>query len=150
MQIVWAPSADSEINRTLSEWISVLIWGNKRQLKTPNLCFGVFKDKILQGAVAFHDWAPHYGTIEFSGASCGVNWLSRTVIREIASYAFDELGCQLLVSRNDIKDAHLIRMLTALGFDRVDIPRMHGRDKPEVLMTLTVETRNASRFIRSS
>ena len=149
-QIVWAPSSDSEFNKALSEWISVLIWGDERQVKTPNLCFGVFNGAELQGAVAFHDWAPHYRTIEFSAASASGSWLSRAVIRDSARYAFDELGCQLLITQNDPENTRVIRIIKSLGFDQILIPNLRGKGKAGSFMTLTVEQRDASRFIRSS
>ena len=150
MQIVWAPSADSEFNRTLSEWLAVYIAHDGRSVLSPCLCFGVFKDRQLQGAVAFHDWKPHYRTIEFSAASASGSWLSRAVIREIARYAFDELGCQLLVTQNNPEDTSVIRIIKALGFDQILIPNLRGKGKAGSFMTLTVEQRNASRFIRSN
>jgi RimJ/RimL family protein N-acetyltransferase len=149
MQIVWAPDADHPMNRALGGWIAAQVWDDGTELPEPYRCFGVFDaGKRLAAAVAFHDWRQRYGTIEFSGAATGKRWLSRAIITEIARYGFDVCGCQLLVSRNDPKDAHLIRMLTALGFERVAVPRMRGRETPEIVMTLTVEARNASRFIR--
>jgi len=150
MQIVWAPSSDSEFNRTLSEWLAVHIAHDGRSVLSPCLCFGVFQNGELQGAVAFHDWKPHYGTIEFSAASASGWWLSRTVIREIARYAFDELGCQLLVTQNDPEDTRVIRIIKSLGFDQILIPNLRGKGKAGSFMTLTVEQRDASRFIRSN
>jgi len=150
MQIVWAPSSDSEFNRTLSEWLAVHIAHDGQSALSPCLCFGVFQNGELQGAVAFHDWKPHYGTIEFSAASASGWWLSKTVIREIARYAFDELGCQLLVTQNDPEDTRVIRIIKSLGFDQILIPNLRGKGKAGSFMTLTVEQRDASRFIRSS
>lgn len=149
-QIVWAPSADSELNKHLAEWLAVHIAHDGRAVLSPCLCFGVFKDGQLQGAVAFHDWKPHYGTIEFSAASASGSWLSRAVIREIARYAFDELGCQLLVTQNDPANTRVIRIIKSLGFDQILIPNLRGKGRAGSFMTLTVEQRNASRFIRSS
>lgn len=148
--IVWAPAADSEFNAALSDWISERIWGDGRQLRTPNLCFGVFRGSTLQGAVAFHDFDPHSGTIEFSGASADGNWLSRQIIREIARYAFDDLGCQMLVTQNDPDNTRVIRIIKSLGFDQILIPNLRGKGRAGSFMTLTADQRNVSRFIRSS
>jgi hypothetical protein len=150
MQIVWAQGAESEFNHALAGWLSDQIYGDERQLKTPNLCFGVFKGQKLKGAVAFHDWNPRHGTIEFSAASGDESWLSRMVIREIARYAFDELGCQLLVTQNDPEDTRVIRIIKSLGFDQILIPNLRGKGRAGSFMTLTVEQRDASRFIRRS
>lgn len=148
--IVWASDAGSEFNRTLAEWLAVHISHDGRSVLSPCLCFGVFKDGVLQGAVAFHDWKPHFGTIEFSAASASGSWLSRQVIREIARYAFDELGCQLLVTQNDPENTRVIRIIKSLGFEQVLIPNLRGKGKAGSFMSLTVDQRNASRFIRSS
>lgn len=148
--IVWPPGLDHEheFNKALADWISAHIWTDGRKLPSPNLCFGVFDGEKLQGAVAFHNWQPQYGVIEFSGASVDSQWLSREVIRQIAAYGFDTLGCQLLAIRVDPGNLRVIRIFSALGFETYAIPRMRGRDKAELFMTLTVETRDASRFIR--
>jgi RimJ/RimL family protein N-acetyltransferase len=149
-QIVWSPSADCEFNKHLAQWLAVHIAHDGRSVLSPCLCFGVFSNGKLQGAVAFHDWKPHYGTIEFSAASSSGSWLSRAVIREIARYAFDELGCHLLITQNDPDNTRVIRIIKSLGFDQILIPNLRGKGKAGSFMTLTVEQRNASRFIRSS
>jgi len=149
-RIVWASDPDSEFNRRLAEWLAVYIAHDGRSVLSPCLCFGVFNGSELQGAVAFHDWKPHFGTIEFSAASASGTWLSRQVIKEIARYAFDELGCQLLVTQNDPDNTRVVRIIKSLGFDQVLIPNLRGKGKAGSFMTLTVEQRNASRFIRSS
>ena len=149
-EIVWVPSAEHEFNAALSDWISGRIWDDGRRLRTPNLCLGVFQGSTLQGAVAFHDFNPHHGTIEFSGASAGGNWLSRQIIREIARYAFDELGCQMLITQNDPDNTRVIRIIKSLGFDQILIPNLRGKGKAGSFMTLTREQRDASRFIRSN
>ena len=149
-QIVWAPSADSEFNQHLAQWLAVHIAHDGRSVLSPCLCFGVFNDGHVQAVVAFHDWKPHFGTIEFSAASASGSWLSRAVIREISRYAFDELGCQLLVTKNDPDNSRVIRIIKSLGFDQILIPNLRGRGKAGSFMTLTREQRDASRFIRSN
>ena len=146
--IVWAPETDDEANHKLAEWIEAHIWGAAGIISRPCRCFGVFRGKRLLGAVAFHDWQPEYGVVWFSGAAIDASWLSREVIREIADHGFDRLGCQLLAIRVDPDNARVIRIFRALGFQSYAIPRLRGRDKADLIMTLTVETRDASPFIR--
>jgi len=146
--VIWATDDAPEFNRALSDWISVKVWNENDSLPKPSRCFGVFKDGELQGAVAFHNYQPQWGVIEFTGAATGDRWLSREVIREIAAYGFDHLGCQLMVIRTDPGNDRVIRIFSALGFEKFTIPRLRGRDKAEIIMTLSVETRDASPFIR--
>jgi hypothetical protein len=60
------------------------------------------------------------------------------------------LGCQLLVTQNDPEDTRVIRIIKSLGFDQILIPNLRGKGRAGSFMTLTVEQRNASRFIRSN
>ena len=138
MEVVWAGSAEPEFNARLGRWIAAQIWGDDRQLSDAFLAFGVFdKDRRLAAAIAYHNWSPDYGVIEFSGAATNRRFITRDVLWQMSSYPFVELGCQMAIARMDPDNAPLRRMLLAYGFKEMLIPRMRGRDKAELLMTLT-------------
>lgn len=100
----------------------------------------------LVGGMVFHEWWPEHGTIEFSGAATTPRWLTRRILDELFGYAFDEVGAQLLITRNSARNHRLHRQLKAYGFDRIDIPRLFGRDEDGVVWTLTAEAYRAGRF----
>lgn len=103
-------------------------------------------DGLLVGGMVFHHWWPEAGTIEFSGAARTAKWLTPHILDRMFSYAFDDVGVQMLITRNSGTNKRLHRQLAAYGFDRFDIPRMFGRDENGVLWTLTEEAFRAGRF----
>jgi RimJ/RimL family protein N-acetyltransferase len=94
-------------------------------------------DGHLVAGWSWHGWNPHAGTIEFSGAAITPRWLTRSILNRLFAYAFDEIGCQMILTRNSITNTRLHRQLDDLGFTRFDVPRMFGRDEDGVFWTLT-------------
>lgn len=95
------------------------------------------KDGYLVAGWAWHGWNPHAGTIEFSGASTTPRWMTRSILNRLFAYAFDEIGCQMVVTRNSVTNTRLHRQLDDFGFTRFDVPRLFGRDEDGVFWTLT-------------
>lgn len=105
--------------------------------------------RLVAGWV-WHNHSPEAGTIEFSGASTVANWMTRSLLTELFSYAFDYARCQMVVTRNSAANTRLHRQLKSFGFDRFDIPRLFGRREDAVIWTLTEEKWRASRFTRKA
>jgi hypothetical protein len=106
---------------------------------------GVFRGSDLVAAVALHNWDQAAGVIEVSGASIDKRWLTRPTLWEIYNRVFNLIGCQLVVQRND-PDAPINRMCLSYGFNGYRIPRLRGRDRDEIVMTLTAEDWRANGF----
>lgn len=102
----------------------------------------------LVGGMVFSSWWPEANTIEMSGAAITPKWLTRSILDQLFSYAFDQIGVQMMVTRNSATNTRLHRQLKAYGFDRFDIPRLLGRDEDGVIWTLTEEAYRANRFHR--
>ncbi len=138
MRCVWAGPSRPDLDAALAAWIASRIFPTGRDLPSPRVCVGVFDTAgALAGAVAYFNWDPEAGVIEWAGASAHRRWLSRDVLWEMFSYPFHRLGCQMVVARNDPDDAPLRRMEEAYGFTALRIPRMRGRESDELLMMLT-------------
>lgn len=103
-------------------------------------------DGYLVGGMVFHHYWPEAGTIEFSGAARTAKWLTPHILDRMFSYAFDDVGVQMLITRNSGTNKRLHRQLAAYGFDRFDIPRMFGRDEDGVFWTMTEEAFRAGKF----
>ena len=101
-------------------------------------------DKLVAGVV-FNNWEPEYGVIEISGATVNRRWLTRAIVREIFSYPFDTLDCQMIVTRVHPK-SHLRRIWATVGGVEHMIPRLRGRDTPECLITVTEEAWRGCKF----
>ena len=95
---------------------------------------------------AYHGWNPHTGTIEFSGAATTSRWMTRAILNKLFAYAFDEVGCQMVVTRNSATNTRLHRQLKAYGFTRFDVPRLFGRDEDGVFWTMTDSDWKQSRY----
>ena len=149
MQIIWGSSQRKELNDALAGWAASHIWNDGRRLPEKCVSLGVFDDDgQIAAAVVYHNWQPAEGTIEFSGASSTKRWLTRPVLWAMFEYPFNQLGCQMTFARIDPANRSLARILSAYGFETTVLPRMRGRDKDELLMTLTQEAWLANGFHR--
>lgn len=151
--IIWASEKEPHLNDFLAKWCSDNIPGH-RGFQKPYSTMGVIGDdgKSVLGVMLFHNWDADAGVIEFSGSSVTPRWLCKASLSGMFSYMFDELGCQMVFTRNDPGNAKgsrgLQRMLSSYGFERIILPRMRGRDKDEALHTLTVEAWRNNGFSR--
>ena len=101
--------------------------------------------KLIAGWV-WHGWDPSAETIEFSGASLTPHWMTRDILHGLFSYAFDEVGCQMVLTRNSEGNKRLHRQLARYGFTRWDVPRLFGRGENGVFWTLTDDAWRANNF----
>lgn len=94
------------------------------------------KNGLLVAGWVWHGWDPAAQTIEFSGAGLTPKWMTRRILHELFAYAFDKVGCQMVMTRNSADNTRLHRQLEAFGFDRWDVPRLFGRHEDGVFWTL--------------
>lgn len=144
--IRWEFAAPGRETKMLSAWVADLIWPG--QGKDFGNCRGmaVLDGEELIAGMVFHNWEPHAGIIEISGAGTSKRWLTRETLRRMFSYPFKDCGCQALVMRVSDHDEPLHRMLTTYGFERYRIPRLRGRDEAENVFVLTVEAWRDNKF----
>jgi RimJ/RimL family protein N-acetyltransferase len=101
--------------------------------------------KLLAGWV-WHGWDPSAETMEFSGASLTPHWMTQEILHKLFAYAFDEVGCQMIMTRNSAGNKRLHRQLKSFGFTRYDVPRLFGRKEDGVFWTMTDIEWHASPF----
>ena len=101
--------------------------------------------RLLAGWV-WHGWDPSAETMEFSGASLTPHWMTQDILHKLFSYAFDEVGCQMVLTRNSEGNKRLHRQLARYGFTRWDVPRLFGRRENGVFWTLTDDDWRANNF----
>ncbi len=104
--------------------------------------------ELIAGCV-YHNWHPETGVIEMSSASVTPRWVNKEILRLIFGYPFD-IGCQLIVLRTDEDNKRLHRQLYALGFRSHTIPRLRGRNKAEIIFTLTDDDWLTGKFTRDT
>jgi RimJ/RimL family protein N-acetyltransferase len=126
--------------------VAALIDGCERSDFGDCTAIGVAGDERLIGGFVFHNYNPVTSVMEISFAGMGRGWLSRTVLYAAFSYVFDELGCQLAVSRTPAGLKHALRIARAYGFEQVRVPRLFGRYEDGIISTLTAEAWRANGF----
>lgn len=145
MNIIRGGAANPEVNDGLASWCADQI-GLPRPFEAPFTTIGVFEGERLLGAMVYNNWQPEAAVIEMHGAALSPRWLTRPVLREIFAYPFGQLGCQMVIMRVSERNDRLRRILPALGFDHVTIPRLRGRDEGECIFWLTQEAWQTNRF----
>jgi RimJ/RimL family protein N-acetyltransferase len=101
---------------------------------------GVVEDGRLIAGLVYHNFDPGAGVIEMSGAAVpGKYWLTSETLRRIYDYPFLEVGAQMVVMRVAEENTTLLRVLAAIGYTFILVPRLLGYDKNCVLCTLTFE-----------
>lgn len=141
----FGPNAVPEANRYVGDFASRIIWGEEGRFP-PYCSMGVFRDNDLIGAAIYTNWDRDSGVIELSLASKESRWLSRPVMQAMFHLPFNELGCQMVVTRTSEHNKTALRMNRAFGFTDHVIPRLRGRDEAEHIMTLTDDDWRKSRF----
>ena len=127
----------------VADWVAARVPGAERGFGP---CVALGFGEPMQGAVVFHNWNPESGVIEISGAAETPRWLSRAIMNKILFYAFDEAGCQMLVTRTAETSTRVRRLWRRLGANEYIIPRLRGRTASEALITLTEEAWKGGRF----
>ncbi len=145
MPSIWLHPRDGAAYSAVKDYIDARIWGGTAEAPDGTIC-AVAEGAEIIGAVIFNNFDPVGGTVELSAAADSARWLSRPVLFDVFSYAFDQLGCQAVVTRVDPGDTRLGRIFPAYGFQRYDIPRLRGRDKGEAIFLLTEEAWRANGF----
>lgn len=145
IRTLWANDSTPELNGALSQWCAARI-GLQRGFVPPYVTMGVFNGENLIAVILYNNFQPEAGVVEFHGAGVTPRWLTRPVLREMFAYPFEQLGCQMVVTRNSARNRRLHRMLKSYGFHDFYIPRLRGRDEDEVIWTLTEEDWRANGF----
>ena len=145
-EVRWFSHIDSpEMNGAIGEYVSGKVWGKSKPFFL-STGMGVFDKGNLIAGMMFHNYDRDAGVIEVSGASETARWLTRPVLWEMFSYPFNQLGCQAVVMRVDSSNTRLCRMLSSYGHARYEIPRLRGRDNPEIIYVLHDDVWRANGF----
>jgi hypothetical protein len=104
------------------------------------------KNELIAGIVYFN-WNPDAGTIEMSiEALPKQRWLTPTTLAVMFRYPFLVCGCQMLITKTSARSVHVQRMLAAMNFKLILVPRSGGRNEDGVLCLLTDDDWRESKF----
>jgi hypothetical protein len=109
----------------------------------------VNEDNELIAGIVYFNFNPEAGTIEMSvEALPRTRWLTRETLAVMFRYPFLHCSCQMLMTRTAAKSTHVLRMLAAMNFTLITIPRSGGRNEDGVLGLLTYEDWVNGKFCR--
>ena len=134
MRIDWLHPSQGEAYWAAMRFLSSRIWGREIAL-SPGTALTVTHGNSLRAVCLFHEWDKDAATIEITAASSGP-WMTKTVIAEMADFAFGQLGCQAVILRTGTENRKVCRMASSAGFKRYDVPRLRGRDSAGVFFIL--------------
>lgn len=146
MRLVYGNSKAPADNAFMAAWAAQIIWPGTDREFGPCGTIGCIEGDELLGVAVLHNWQPDEGTIEVSAASKSPRWLTRRMLKEIFVNCFDVHKCQLVFSRVAENDERTRRIYRAYGFTEILLPRMRGRDKNEILLTLYDDAWRASKW----
>lgn len=107
---------------------------------------GVVDSELIAGIV-YYNYSPEAGTIEMSvEALPKQRWLTKATLALMFQYPFLVCRCQMLITGISARSEHIQRMLAALNFTLIRIPRFCGRDEDGVIGLLTYEDWVAGKF----
>jgi RimJ/RimL family protein N-acetyltransferase len=124
-------------NDVVARFVAAHIPHCERGFGTKIMTLGVVDGGRLIGGLVYHNYDPEAATIEISGAAIDPRWLTRTTLRLMHVYPFVDARCQMVVMRVSADNTRLLRQLKALGYKRVTVERLFGRDRDGVVATLT-------------
>jgi len=86
-----------------------------KEMFGPFVAVGMFNDRFL-GTVIWHHYVPEFRTIEVSIATEGPGWATRTCLKELFAYPFDQLRCQKVRAIIGKRNLPARKLLRGLGF----------------------------------
>jgi hypothetical protein len=108
-------------------------------------------NELIAGIVYFN-FNPEAGTIDMSIEALPrrrcQRWLTPTTLAVMFQYPFLHCGCQMLITKTMARSTHVLRMLKAMNFSLIRVPRSGGRTEDGFLALLTYEDWLASKFCR--
>ena len=105
-------------------------------------------NELIAGIVYFN-YNPEAGTIEMSVEALPKHrWLTPTTLAIMFQYPFLHCNCQMLITKTMARSTHVQRMLQAMNFKLIHIPRAGGRNEDGVLALLTYEDWLAGKFCK--
>lgn len=147
MNIIWGGVNAPKVNDAVVRFVGARVSGGERGFG-PCTTMGVVNNEILIAGIVYHNYCPETGVIEITGAADTKRWLTRPVLVAMFKYPFEEAGCQMIVMRHPETNAPLRRMWVAAGASEYVIPRLRGKDRAEVITTLTDDIWRSSKMLR--
>lgn len=103
-------------------------------------------DVGLVAGVVYHNFDPEEGRIELSGYADRADWLSRSNLREIFHYPFEQVGVRIVIARHSENNQRAVRLWDRLGAAQHRIPDIRGPGEAEIVAVLSRDAWQNSKF----
>lgn len=132
-------------NQLVWDWPAVTAWVLDRAecLITPTdassigVVAGVLDDTRILGGVVFHNWTGRGGSVTMHDAGVeDTNWATRDFLWSVFDYAFNQLGCEVVVGPVPSTKTRALDVNRRLGFRQEAVVRGVFPDGDLVLMTM--------------
>jgi RimJ/RimL family protein N-acetyltransferase len=149
MEVHWCSVRNNPVeHQQLCKWASFRIWDDGAFLNRCDTSMAVIDDEKLIAVIVYHNYDPKARIIEYSGAADSSKWLTPEVLFEMFEYPFEQLNCQLVVTRNSEHQTQLHRQLKSTGHIPHRIERLRGPEEADIVWTLTRETWLSNKFTK--
>jgi len=102
-------------DKFLSEWVRHLS-PTEHHGFGPCTAIGTERDGKLLGAVVYHDYRPHFSSIQMSCAAVDRRWLSRAALEIFFHYPFVQLRCERVTAIVARKNKPSRSLVEGVGF----------------------------------
>jgi RimJ/RimL family protein N-acetyltransferase len=135
--------ARSKLKSGFTEWHTGFADKNLKAIGIAN------EDNELIAGLVYFNYHPEAQTIEISiDALPKHRWLTPETLAVMFQYPFLDCGCQMLITKTSSRSEHVQRMLAAMNFQLIRIPRAGGRHEDGVLALLTYEDWLEAKFCK--
>jgi hypothetical protein len=139
-------SADSVVRSKLASGVTKRAGFADKNLRAIGIANA---DNELIAGLVYYNYNPEAGTIEMSiEALPKQRWLTPTTLAVMFQYPFMQCGCQMLITKTSANSEHVLRMLAAMNFRLILVPRLGGRSEDGVIALLTYEDWLESKFCK--
>lgn len=111
----------------------------------PFTCLGVVDDDgVLVGAIVFNGFNGFNIEATVYGPACA----KRGILRAVLNYTFKQLGCLRLTCRTKLRNKHISRQLTRLGFKyEGTLKNYFGPDRGDSAVVYALFPQNAAKWL---
>jgi RimJ/RimL family protein N-acetyltransferase len=100
----------------------------------PASALGVIdKDGKAVAGVVYHDFIPAYGTLQLSMVAETPRWATRSILKELLTYPFEQLGVRKVWTATPLKNQRALRFNKGIGFKQEAVLANHYGDDHAVI-----------------
>ncbi len=126
-----------EANIKVAKWVAKRIPGVGDYGFGNCVAIGVMdKDGNAMCGVVFHTWQPPFKTISFSIAAASPRWAHRSIIKQLFSYPFDQLGVEKVWTATPSKNTAALRLCKGVGMTQEATLYKHFGDDNAIINRL--------------